>query len=206
MEGQTGVAVSIERGITLCKPFNREFTSVLQSRNGSFLYLLLISSADAKGANVANGLESPRSGFEWGAVTGQVQKGGRSVKHLTRLTSVCAIAVLLFSLSCGPSNTGGSGSAGTGVIKIDGSSTVFPLTEAVAEEFQKAKQGKVKVTVGISGTGGGFKKFVRGELDISDASRPILKEEMDQAKANGIEYIELPSLFRRADGCGQPAE
>lgn len=117
------------------------------------------------------------------------------MKHLTRLASVCAIAVLLFSLSCGPSNTGGSGSAGTGVIKIDGSSTVFPLTEAVAEEFQKAKQGKVKVTVGISGTGGGFKKFVRGELDISDASRPILKEEMEQARANGVEYIELPVCF-----------
>ncbi|MEK6324733.1 MAG: PstS family phosphate ABC transporter substrate-binding protein [Acidobacteriota bacterium] len=96
-------------------------------------------------------------------------------------------------MSCGPRN--GAGSAGGGVIKIDGSSTVFPLTEAVAEEFQKAKQGKVKVTVGISGTGGGFKKFVRGELDIADASRPILKEEMEQAKANGIEYIELPVCF-----------
>jgi phosphate transport system substrate-binding protein len=101
----------------------------------------------------------------------------------------------MFSLSCGPGNTGNSGGAGSGVVKIDGSSTVFPLTEAVAEEFQKAKQGRVKVTVGISGTGGGFKKFVRGELDIADASRPILKEEMDQAKANGIEYIELPVCF-----------
>jgi phosphate transport system substrate-binding protein len=57
------------------------------------------------------------------------------------------------------------------------------------------KQGRVKVTVGISGTGGGFKKFVRGEIDISDASRPILKEEMEQARANGIEYIELPICF-----------
>ncbi|MGH9881273.1 MAG: PstS family phosphate ABC transporter substrate-binding protein, partial [Pyrinomonadaceae bacterium] len=81
------------------------------------------------------------------------------------------------------------------VIKVDGSSTVFPITEAVAEEFQKAKQGKVNVTVGISGTGGGFKKFVRGETDISDASRPILTEEMTQAKSNGIEYIELPIAF-----------
>src|SRR4030042_759595 len=59
------------------------------------------------------------------------------------------------------------------VIKIDGSSTVYPITEAVAEEFQKAKKGTVKVTVGISGTGGGFKKFSRGETDISDASVPI---------------------------------
>ncbi len=61
------------------------------------------------------------------------------------------------------------------VIQIDGSSTVFPITEAVAEEFQKSKKGKIKVTVGIAGTGGGFKKFCRGEIDISDASRPILK-------------------------------
>jgi phosphate transport system substrate-binding protein len=81
------------------------------------------------------------------------------------------------------------------IIKIDGSSTVFPATEAVAEEFQKAKGGKVKVTVGISGTGGGFKKFGRGETDISDASRPILKEEMELCKQNNIEYIELPVCF-----------
>ena len=65
------------------------------------------------------------------------------------------------------------------IIQIDGSSTVFPVTEAVAEEFQKAKKGKIKVTVGISGTGGGFKKFCRGETDISDASRPILKQEIE---------------------------
>jgi len=69
------------------------------------------------------------------------------------------------------------------------------MTEAVAEEFQKSKQGKVKVTVGISGTGGGFKKFVRGETDISNASRPILKQEMDEARTNGIEYMELPICF-----------
>src|SRR5688572_25745477 len=79
-------------------------------------------------------------------------------------------------------------------IKIDGSSTVYPITEAVAEEFQKENRG-TKVTVGISGTGGGFKKFVRGEIDISDASRPILAKEMEEAKKNGIEYIELPIAF-----------
>jgi len=79
-------------------------------------------------------------------------------------------------------------------IKIDGSSTVFPVTEAVAEEFQKATPG-AKVTVGISGTGGGFKKFVRGELDISNASRPIQAKEMEEAKQNGVEYIELPVAF-----------
>src|SRR5437773_5308855 len=81
------------------------------------------------------------------------------------------------------------------VVKVDGSSTVFPITEAVAEEFQKAKKQQVKVTVGISGTGGGFKKFCRGETDISDASRPILDKEMADCKAAGIEYFELPVAF-----------
>jgi len=81
------------------------------------------------------------------------------------------------------------------IIKIDGSSTVYPITEAVAEEFQKAKRGSVKVTVGISGTGGGFKKFSRGDTDISDASRPIVKKEMDACKEAGIEYIELPVAY-----------
>jgi len=81
------------------------------------------------------------------------------------------------------------------VVKVDGSSTVFPITEAVAEEFQKAKKNAVKVTVGISGTGGGFKKFCRGETDISDASRPILDKEMADCKAAGIEYFELPIAF-----------
>jgi phosphate transport system substrate-binding protein len=81
------------------------------------------------------------------------------------------------------------------LVKIDGSSTVFPVTEAVAEDFQKAKRGAVKVTVGISGTGGGFKKFCRGEIDVSNASRPILKKEMEECKLAGIEYIELPVAF-----------
>jgi phosphate transport system substrate-binding protein len=81
------------------------------------------------------------------------------------------------------------------VVQVDGSSTVFPITEAVAEEFQKAKKGKVKVTVGIAGTGGGFKKFCRGETDISDASRPILKQEMEACKGAGIEYFELPIAY-----------
>ena len=81
------------------------------------------------------------------------------------------------------------------VVQVDGSSTVFPITEAVAEEFQKAKKGKVKVTVGIAGTGGGFKKFCRGEIDVSDASRPILKQEMEACKASGIEFFELPIAY-----------
>jgi len=81
------------------------------------------------------------------------------------------------------------------IVKIDGSSTVYPITEAVAEDFQKSTKGAVKVTVGISGTGGGFKKFCRGETDISDASRPILKKEMDDCAKAGIKYFELPIAF-----------
>lgn len=111
-----------------------------------------------------------------------------------KLAVVLVAICVLSNFACG----GGARNSASGestVIKIDGSSTVFPITEAVAEEFQKEKQGAVHVTVGISGTGGGFKKFVRGEIDITDASRPILEEEMKQAKANGIEYIELPIAF-----------
>jgi len=80
----------------------------------------------------------------------------------------------------------GSGIAQAQIVKLDGSSTVFPISEAVAEEFQKAKKGAIKVTVGISGTGGGFKKFCRGETDISNASRPIQKKEMDDCRAAGV--------------------
>ncbi len=103
-----------------------------------------------------------------------------------------SLALIALTLAC----KGGQGTspAGSAVIKIDGSSTVFPITEAVAEEFQNANPG-VKVTVGISGTGGGFKKFVRGEIDVADASRPILAEEANQAKANGIEFMELPIAY-----------
>ena len=79
------------------------------------------------------------------------------------------------------------------IIKIDGSSTVYPITEAVAEEFQIQK--KTKVTVGISGTGGGFKKFCRGETDIQNASRPILQKEIDICKEAGIQFIELPIAY-----------
>ncbi|HRA79394.1 MAG TPA: PstS family phosphate ABC transporter substrate-binding protein [Burkholderiaceae bacterium] len=81
------------------------------------------------------------------------------------------------------------------LVKIDGSSTVFPVTEAVAEDFQKAQKGAVNVTVGISGTGGGFKKFCRAETDVQNASRPILAKEMADCKAAGVEYVELPVAF-----------
>ncbi|MEY3343108.1 MAG: hypothetical protein RL090_792, partial [Bacteroidota bacterium] len=82
----------------------------------------------------------------------------------------------------------------SGEVKIDGSSTVYPITEAVAEEF-RAVQPNVKVTVGLSGTGGGFKKFTRGEIDINDASRSIKQEESDAATASKIGYLELKVAY-----------
>jgi len=88
-----------------------------------------------------------------------------------------------------------AGANAAGLVKIDGSSTVFPITEAVAEDFQNAKKGAVRVTVGISGTGGGFKKFCRGETDIVNASRPILQKEMEECKKSGIQYVEMPVAF-----------
>lgn len=81
-----------------------------------------------------------------------------------------------------------------GKIMIDGSSSVYPLTEAVAEEFRKI-DADIRVTVGVSGTGGGFKKFLRGETDISNASRPISKSELAVSRRNGIEFIELPVCY-----------
>ncbi len=88
--------------------------------------------------------------------------------------------------------TGGQNLAGK--IEVDGSSTVFKLTQAVAQEFSKANPG-VAIKVDKSGTGGGFKKFITGKLDICDASRPITEKDMADCKANGVEYIELPVCF-----------
>ena len=81
-----------------------------------------------------------------------------------------------------------------GTVSLDGSSTVFPISEAVAEEFL-AVQPRVRVTVGVSGTGGGFKKFLAGEIDINDASRPIKMKEVDKANEMDIGYIELPVAY-----------
>ena len=81
-----------------------------------------------------------------------------------------------------------------GNVLVDGSSTVFPVTEAVAEEFQKANP-KVRVMVGLSGTGGGMKKFVANEIDIAGASRPITDTERMNAKKSGIDFIELPIAY-----------
>ena len=105
------------------------------------------------------------------------------MKLTKKLSVAVAVSALFTSLAFADVKT----------IAIDGSSTVYPITEAVAEDFQK-KTG-TKVTVGISGTGGGFKKFCRGETVISNASRPILKKEMDACAENGITYIELPVAY-----------
>jgi len=106
------------------------------------------------------------------------------LKHQTLVGALALVAA-------GMMHTGAA-QAQTKTIAIDGSSTVFPVSEALAEEFQKSTKGAVRVTVGISGTGGGFKKFCRGETDISNGSRPILKQEMEACKQAGIEFIEMP--------------
>lgn len=103
------------------------------------------------------------------------------------------VGLLTIAVLIGPANK--SSSQPTPVVKVDGSSTVFPITEAVAEEFQKETRGTVRVTVGISGSGGGFKKFCRGETDVQDASRPISSSEMEACQAAGIKYYELPVAF-----------
>lgn len=105
-----------------------------------------------------------------------------------KLNVLLFVTALIFA-ACG-GNSGSKSEKLTGTIKIDGSSTVFPITEAVAEEF-RAEAPDVKVTIGISGTGGGFKKFGRGETDISDASRPIKDKEIKLCKENDISYVEL---------------
>jgi len=103
---------------------------------------------------------------------------------LSGLAVALALAIIL----------AGCGGGSVDSVGVDGSSTVFPLTEAVAEEFMKDAQG-ARVNVGVSGTGGGFSKFLRGETDINDASRPISPEEIEKAESNGIEYIELPVAY-----------
>jgi phosphate transport system substrate-binding protein len=104
-----------------------------------------------------------------------------------RTTSVALIALLV--------GAGAASAQEADLVRIDGSSTVYPVTEAVAEEFQNRYRDKYRVTVGISGTGGGFKKFCRGEIDISNASRPIRDSERELCAQNGIEYVEIPVAF-----------
>jgi phosphate transport system substrate-binding protein len=112
------------------------------------------------------------------------------MKYATTLLAGAAVIAVAAGLASPPANLKDL----RGSIKIDGSSTVYPITEAVAEEFKKVAPS-VRVTVGISGTGGGFKKFTVGETDISDASRPIKKSEIELAAQNKIEFIEVPVAY-----------
>jgi phosphate transport system substrate-binding protein len=106
--------------------------------------------------------------------------------------TVAAVGLVLLA-ACGGGGDGGAGggAALAGKVEIDGSSTVYPISQAVAEEFMRTNTG-VSVTVAFSGTGGGFKRFCAGETDVSDASRVITESEMQTCAANGIEYVELP--------------
>ena len=110
------------------------------------------------------------------------------------MVSVRMGRAVLVSVVLGAGFAASGMAADSSLITADGSSTVYPITEAVAEEFQKANPG-VKATIGISGTGGGFKKFCAGETDISDASRPIKPTEVEACTQGKIEYIELPIAY-----------
>ena len=117
------------------------------------------------------------------------------MQSVRKTQAVLMVAAALLTGACGGGQTGaGGGSSSPATVTLDGSSTVFPISEAVAEEFQKATPG-VRVTVGISGTGGGFQKFCRGETDISNASRPITANETQACAAAGIAFIELPVAY-----------
>src|SRR3970040_1159031 len=122
----------------------------------------------------------------------------KSLQRVPAAVSGRAVAVWMLSIvivgvttGCGRTQETDTTGADTSVVRVDGSSTVFPITEAVAEEYQKENSG-VRITVGISGTGGGFQRFCRGETDISDASRPIRAAEMETCQKAGIEFIEVP--------------
>jgi len=104
--------------------------------------------------------------------------------------AVLATVGLTASCSSGAEDTSGL----TGSIEVDGSSTVFPVSEAAAEDFMIANPG-VRITVALSGTGGGFKRFCAGEIPIADASREISQEEIDACGAAGIDYMEIPVAF-----------
>ena len=110
--------------------------------------------------------------------------------HAMSIFKIAAAAAAALAFSAG-----GAVAQQPFTIQIDGSSTVFPLSEAVAEAFQQTTSGRVRVTVGESGTGGGFRKFCRGDTHVSDASRPITASEMATCRAAGIQYVEIPVAF-----------
>jgi phosphate transport system substrate-binding protein len=116
---------------------------------------------------------------------------------LSPFRTLFVAAVALGAVACGGGSrdeAAGPATSEPALIRVDGSSTVFPISEAVAEEFQKANPN-VRPTVGSSGTGGGFQKFCAGEIDINDASRPIKATEIDACKNAGIDFIEVPVAY-----------
>ncbi|NBS25877.1 MAG: PstS family phosphate ABC transporter substrate-binding protein [Gammaproteobacteria bacterium] len=117
--------------------------------------------------------------------------------NLLKILSLLCMGLFISSCSQDESAGGSAQESGTelnGTVSLDGSSTVYPISEAIAEEFL-AVAPRVRVTVGVSGTGGGFKKFLAEETDINDASRTIKESEMLEAEANGINYLEIPVAF-----------
>ena len=117
-----------------------------------------------------------------------------TVRTGRRLLAVLPLCAALSACGGGSRTPEGGGASSSATITVDGSSTVAPITEAVAEEFQRANKG-TRVTVGTSGTGGGFQKFCRGETDISDASRPISASEAEACKKAGLDFVELPIAY-----------
>lgn len=113
----------------------------------------------------------------------------------TSVARAAFAAVAVFALSaCGGESAPASGASGE-QISVDGSSTVFPLAEAAAESFTRNATGAARVTVGESGTGGGFRKFCRGEIIIANASRPITTGEIEACAAAGVQFVEIPIAF-----------
>lgn len=112
---------------------------------------------------------------------------------LKTVSKVAAASIAALALASGPASAQQAGAPFT--IQIDGSSTVFPISEAIAEGFQQQTQGRVRVAVGESGSSAGLRKFCRGEIHIADSSRPIRSSEMATCAAAGIQYVEIPVAF-----------
>ncbi|MFO5438112.1 MAG: PstS family phosphate ABC transporter substrate-binding protein [Dolichospermum sp.] len=112
---------------------------------------------------------------------------------------VLALGMLILTTSCTTTSNSADNiqpdSTTEGVIKVDGSSTVYPITQAVVKAYQANSENNSQVKVSISGTSGGFEKFCQGKIDINNASRPINQSEMADCKKNGISYMELPIAF-----------
>ena len=115
--------------------------------------------------------------------------------RIVRSSALAALTLGIYACGGGTPPAQEGGAAAPVLITVDGSSTVFPIAEAVAEEFGKANPNMRTPTVGISGTGGGFQKFCRGETDISNASRPIRPAEIEACQKAGVEYIEVPIAY-----------